>query len=310
MSFKYKSVKEFWDKIPQIQKAETEVKKKLTLFKMPNIPITIGKDLHGEAIVMNLFDKIIQVFAKIHYDVFLKVGYINLDHMWASSQDENIVKLRQKIYNDKPLFELYPKPYCGRRLYQGHLPLLTVSDFYQNCKVKNARIVDSDCDKCPQKPTCHSNEKGSKKIKKANVTWEIVERAYKTLGGIQDEFDAEGKRIENKEGYKAAVAVDTFDVGVKKEKKTHFENINGKDVEVEDKVEAAQSFAYVEVNGTCYEATRKMLLSVDSEINAVNTTLPEGKKYEKIDCLFVTDEIKQYSNKNYMNINHIVFLTD
>ena len=78
-------------------------------FELPQIPL---KKDSPEL----LFDFVAKRLITISPDEFMK-GYINLDHLWATSEDLTIKKIRETKSGEKTLLEIYPEPYSGRRAY-------------------------------------------------------------------------------------------------------------------------------------------------------------------------------------------------
>lgn len=101
----------FWQNSAMGKKANVETRKRVP-YNKPDLKTTDGKIV---------FDQIGLYMCQIGVDQFDK-GYLDLDDFWAKSQDENIVRYRQQ------LFEQYPQPFSGRRAYLFKMGFETVQE--------------------------------------------------------------------------------------------------------------------------------------------------------------------------------------
>lgn len=109
---------DFWKQHGTLaKKAEPNIKPRMVF----NLPSEVNKA------GLLVFEEIGKYLCRISLPLFESKAYINLDELWKSSQNPEIVKWREyNIGNNKTLFDKYPTPFCGRRAYLVSLPFESV----------------------------------------------------------------------------------------------------------------------------------------------------------------------------------------
>jgi hypothetical protein len=164
----FKKPSELWGNDPDMKKAESS-KQTFMPFVFPEL--FVGEKIGDKVVPYNIFERFIDVIVKSDEgkSVLKAMGFLDLDKIWEKSTHPQVEAWRKYQPKGKTLnlFQMFPNPFSGRKLYYGFL--MFQQDFVWES-------IESD----------QVDEKG-KKIKKNQKKYLIDEKEepINKLGGFQ-----------------------------------------------------------------------------------------------------------------------------